>query len=107
MPGHTTKLYLDQLGPSEQAAVRTLLDTFRDHGWRDTANAALAAVRLLECSPRGLSSSGLAAALPDRFYVQNSASRRELAAALDTLALGSGVKKASSRRRGDRAGKPA
>jgi len=100
MPGHTTKLYLDQLGSSEQAAVRTLLDTFRDHGWRDTANAALAAVRLLERSPRGLSSSGLAAALPDKFYLQNRATRRDLAAALDTLALGSCVRKTSPRRRG-------
>jgi hypothetical protein len=79
---NSAKLHLEQLGPTEQAAIRTLLDTFRDHGWRDTANAALLAVRKLASSPRGLSPSSVAAVIPDGFYLQNDVTKRELGRAL-------------------------
>ena len=86
VPGKPSRLRLDQLGPSEQAALRVLLDTFRDHGWKDTSNAALTAVRVLARSPSGVSPSGLAAAMPDRFYLQNDVTKKILAAVLADLA---------------------
>jgi hypothetical protein len=84
--GNASRLYLSQLGPSEQAAIRSVLDTFRDHGWRDTSNAALAVVRALAGAPKGLTASGVAAVLPDRFYVQNDLTKKDLAAVLEEFA---------------------
>jgi len=79
------KLRLEDLGPNQQAAVRVLLDDFRDHGWRDQGGAALAAVRALTSSTGGLSTARLAQVIPQVFFVRNSVSRNEVRKALDGL----------------------
>ena len=79
-------LRLEQLGRNEQAAVRTLLDAFRDRGWRDQAGTALKTVRALATARHGLSTTRLAAAVPDVFLSANSVSRSNLRDVLNELA---------------------
>lgn len=60
-------LHLADLGDSEQAAIRKMLDAFRNHGWRDVSNTALIAVHRLSRSPRGLRARSLAMGFPAEF----------------------------------------
>jgi hypothetical protein len=86
MAQSTRKLRLEDLGPNQQAAVRVLLDDFRDHGWRDQGGGAIAAVRALASAARGLTTTRVAQAIPEVFFVRNSVTRTEVREALDELA---------------------
>lgn len=81
----TARVRAADLGGTEQSAVRCLLDLFRDHGWSDASNAALIAVRRLSTSQGGVSPKGLAASLPDTFYLRNAVTRSEVSDALEDL----------------------
>lgn len=67
--------------------MRRLLDLFRDHGWSDTSNAALDAVERLSRSSGGLSPRGLAAGLPEAFYLRNAVTRNQVCEALTHLVV--------------------
>lgn len=81
----SARVRIADLGGTEQSAVRRLLDLFRDHGWSDPSNAALVAVRYLSASQAGVSPKGLAASLPDTFYLRNAVTRTEVSDALGDL----------------------
>ena len=76
---------VERLGPSEQAAIRVLLDAFQDRGWRDHSGAAIAIVRILSAHPEGVSLERLARAIPERLLVLNSVSRAEVKSAIAEL----------------------
>jgi len=75
----------EDLGSSPQAAIRAVLDVFRDHGWRDPGTAALQAVDALERTSRGLTSAGLTAALPADFFDRNNTAKTAVRQAFDEL----------------------
>lgn len=65
--------------------MRRLLDLFRDHGWSDSSNAALATVRRLTGTTSGVTPGGLASSMPESFYLKNSVTRKQVTEALGDL----------------------
>jgi hypothetical protein len=84
--GSVTVITMRQLGPTPQAAVRTLLTEFRYRGWKDSGNVALAIVRALEAADGALPITRAAKAAPDEFLTQNEIRRRELEQMFEQLA---------------------
>jgi hypothetical protein len=84
MPGKV--LRLDDLGNSEQAAIRAVLSAFRDRGWRDQGGAALRAVQALTSAGAGLSPAGLAGAMPDEFLLRNNLKKADVRRVFEELA---------------------
>lgn len=75
---------LSDLGPTPQAAIRTLLDLIRDHGWRDHG-AALAVVRAVEDAGGVISISAAVRAMPKIFLARNDLRRMDVERALSEL----------------------
>lgn len=84
MPGRV--LRLDDLGNSEQAAIRAVLSAFRDRGWRDEGGAALSAVQALAVAGAGLTPARLAAATPDEFLLRNNLRKADVKRVFEDLA---------------------
>ena len=78
-------LRLVDLGSNQQAAIRALLDLFRDHGWRDQAGAALKVVEALSRAQHGLTSTRVTNVLPDEFYLRNHLTKSTVRSVLDDL----------------------
>lgn len=81
-------LSLESLGPSPQAAIRLLLRTFRNRGWRDDGSAT-AIVRLLE-SRRFVTPRAAAREVTADFLATNAVTRSTVQAALKDLGERSG-----------------
>lgn len=74
------------LGPTSQAAIRLLLTEFRNRGWTDSSNAALAIVRAVEASSVGVAPSRAARAAPPQFLAENDLKPADLEHLLGDLA---------------------
>jgi predicted component of type VI protein secretion system len=81
---HGRAFELSHIGPTPQAAIRTLLDLFRARGWRDHG-AALAVVRALEEAGGVLSVSAAVRAMPSIFFARNALRRADAERALSEL----------------------
>ena len=83
---HPRTLSVQLLGPTSQAAIRVLLTEFRNKGWTDSSNAALAIVRAVEASSGGLTPSRAAQAVPSQFLAENHLKAADLEQLLQDLA---------------------
>jgi len=66
--------------------MRLLLTEFRNKGWTDSSNAALAIVRAVEASSVGLAPSKAARAAPSQFLAENDLKVADLEQLLQDLA---------------------